>query len=379
MRQLQEALERVYYHNTPRQWGVAIAIAVVSFLALMLVRRLLVARLTAVAKRTSTVVDDILVDLVGKTRPYFLAIAALVLGSRWLTLPPKADRLLETGFALVLLAQIGVWGTTVVSGTIQRHIERRSVRADTTSASTIRAIGIAVKLLLWCVLIITALARFGVNVTALVTGLGIGGVAIALAVQSILSDVFAALSIVFDRPFDVGDFIVVDQVQGTVEHIGLKTTRLRSISGEQIIVSNGELLKNRIRNFKRMFERRVVFLIDVTYDTPPETMERLPAMVREVVTAQQPVRFDRSHFSGFTESALRVETVYFVLDPDYNRYLDIQQRINLELLRRFNAEHIRFAFPSRAIYVEASPAAGRSDGAGGAAAAAIEGRPAAMG
>jgi small-conductance mechanosensitive channel len=202
-----------------------------------------------------------------------------------------------------------------------------------------------------------------VNVTALVTGLGIGGVAIALAVQNVLSDVFAALAIVFDKPFDVGDAIAVDQVQGTVEHIGLKTTRIRSLSGEQIVISNNELLKNRIRNYKRMFERRVVFLLDVTYDTPPDTIGRIPAMVREIVNAQQPVRFDRSHFSGFTESALRVETVYFVLDPDYNRYLDIQQRINLELLRRFAAEGIRFAFPTRAIHVEASPATGLGDGA----------------
>ena len=361
--QLQEALERVYYHNTPRQWGVAVAIAVVAFVALMLLRRVLVRRLSVVAKRTTTIVDDALIELVARTRPYFLAMAAVLIASRWLTLPPNTDRALATAFAIVLLAQVGVWGTTVVSSLIQRQMARRSAHADSTSASTIRAIGIAVKLLLWTVVVITVLARLGVNVTALVTGLGIGGVAIALAVQSILSDVFAALSIVLDRPFDVGDVIVVDQAQGTVEHIGLKTTRIRSISGEQIIVSNGELLKNRIRNFKRMFERRVVFLLDITYDTPPETVERIPPMVREVVTAHQPVRFDRSHFTAFTESALRVETVYFVLDPDFNRYLDIQQRINLELLRRFNAERIRFAFPSRAIYVEASPGAPRTDGA----------------
>jgi small-conductance mechanosensitive channel len=363
--QLTEALDRVYYHNSVSAWGIASAIALGTFVVLMLARWLLVGRLAAIAKRTTTIADDILVELATKTRPYFLATASVVIGSRWLTLPPSTDRYLATAVLIVALLQIGVWGTTGVTFTIQRQVQRRSAHADAASASTIRAIGVGVKLVLWTVLIITALARFGVNVTALVTGLGIGGVAIALAVQNVLSDVFAALAIVFDKPFDVGDAIAVDQMQGTVEHIGLKTTRIRSISGEQIVISNNELLKNRIRNYKRMFDRRVVFLLDVTYDTSPETVERIPAMVREVVTSQQPVRFDRSHFSGFTESALRVETVYFVLDPDYNRYLDIQQRINLALLRRFAAEGIRFAFPTRAIHVEASPSAGRGDGAPG--------------
>ena len=361
--QLNEALDRVYYHNSLRAWGIALAIALGTFVGLMLARWLLVGRLTAIAKRTATAVDDMLVELVARTRPYFVAAVAIVIGSRWLTFPPSTDRHLATALLIVALAQIGAWGTTVVTFTIQRQVQRRRAHADAASASTIRAIGVGVKLVLWAVLIITALARFGVNVTALVTGLGIGGVAIALAVQSVLSDVFAALAIVFDKPFDVGDAIAVDNVQGTVEHIGLKTTRIRSLSGEQIVISNNELLKNRIRNYKRMFERRVVFLLDVTYDTPPEIMERLPAMVREIVTSEQPVRFDRSHFSGFTESALRVETVYFVLDPDYNRYLDIQQRINLALLRRFASEGVRFAFPTRAIHVEASPSADRADGA----------------
>jgi len=208
---------------------------------------------------------------------------------------------------------------------------------------------------LWVIVFITALDKFGVNVTTLVTGLGIGGVAIALAVQNVLGDLFAALSIVFDKPFDVGDSIAVDQMQGTVERIGLKTTRVRSVSGEQIIISNSELLKSRIRNYKRQLDRRVVFTTDVTYGTTPETVARIPGMIREVVSSQQPVRFDRSHFTQYTDSALRIETVYFVLDADYGRYLDIQQMINLELLRRFRAEQIELAFPTRTVVLEGVP------------------------
>jgi len=354
-------LDRVLYHNSMRQWAIAIAIALVAFLGLLLVRFVLVGRLGAVAKRTSTEWDDILVELVARTRPYFLAATAIVVGSHFLALPPTTDHYFDATFALVLLVQCGLWGVGAVDLWIQRHSSLRTSHSDIASATTMRALGLAAKLVLWTIVFITALDKFGVNVSTLVTGLGIGGVAIALAVQNILGDLFAALSIVFDKPFDVGDSIAVDQAQGTVERIGLKTTRIRSISGEQIIISNSELLKSRIRNYKRQLDRRVVFTTDVTYDTPPEVIASIPGMIREVISAQQPVRFDRSHFTQYTDSALRVETVYHVLDADYGRYLDIQQTINLELLRRFNAAKIEFAFPTRSIVINGAGVAGSSE------------------
>jgi small-conductance mechanosensitive channel len=338
-------LQQTFYHNSARQWGIALGTAIATLLILLLVRRILVDRLDTTARRTATGIDDAVLALARRTRVYFLSAAAVLVGARFLALPPTAESYLATAFILVALAQLGVWGTTGVNLWIQRQIERHRARADAASVSTMRALGIAAKVVLWTIVAITVLDQLGVNITALVTGLGIGGVALALAVQNILGDLLAALSIVFDKPFDVGDFIVVDEVQGTVEHIGLKTTRLRSISGEQVIVSNGDLLRSRIRNFKRMLERRVVFTTDVAHDTPPEVVAKIPATIREVVTTQQPVRFDRSHFSTYTDSALRIETVYYVLDPDYTRFLDIQQTINLELLRRFNADKIRLAFP----------------------------------
>jgi len=345
-------LDRVLYHNSVRQWAIAVAVALVTFLALLLVRYLLVGRLGAAAKRTSTEVDDILVEIVARTRPYFLAAAAIVVASRFLVLPTTTDRYFDAVFALVLLVQCGRWGGAVVDLWIDRRAGFRASHADVASVTTMRALGIAAKLVLWTIIFITALDKFGVNVTTLVTGLGIGGVAIALAVQNVLGDLFAALSIVFDKPFDVGDAIAVDQAAGTVERIGLKTTRIRSVSGEQIIISNSELLKSRIRNYKRQLDRRVVFTTDVTYDTSPDVLARIPGMMREVISAQNPVRFDRSHFTQYTDSALRIETVYYVLDADYTRYLDIQQTINLEVLRRFTAEKIQFAFPTRTIVVE---------------------------
>jgi small-conductance mechanosensitive channel len=203
--------------------------------------------------------------------------------------------------------------------------------------------------MVWALLFVAVLDNLGFDVTALVTGLGVGGIAIALAVQTILGDVLAAMAIVFDKPFVVGDFIVVDNFAGTVEEIGIKTTRVRSLSGEQLVFGNGELLKSRIRNFKRLHERRNVFTLDVTYDTPTDVVSRIPAILREIVESQQPVRFDRSHFSAYGESALRFETVYYVLDPEYNRHMDIQQAIFLAVLERFRREGIDFAFPTRTI------------------------------
>jgi small-conductance mechanosensitive channel len=344
--------DRVLYNNSMRSWAIALAVALGSFFALLLVRWLLIGRLAAIAKRTTTEIDDVLVEIVARTRPYFLVAAAIVFGSRFLILPPTTDTYVGAAFAIVLLVQCALWGAAAIDLWIQRRAESRATHHDVASVTTMRALGIGAKLVLWVIVFITALDKFGVNVTTLVTGLGIGGVAIALAVQNVLGDLFAALSIVLDKPFDVGDSIAVDQMQGTVERIGLKTTRVRSVSGEQIIISNSELLKSRIRNYKRQLDRRVVFTTDVTYDTAPEAVARIPGMIRELISTQQPVRFERSHFTQCTDSALRIETVYYVLDADYGRFLDIQQTINLELLRRLKAEHIELAFPTRTIVLE---------------------------
>jgi small-conductance mechanosensitive channel len=213
--------------------------------------------------------------------------------------------------------------------------------------------GVGAKVLIWILVFVTALTSvFSIAITPLITGLGVSGIAVALAVQNILGDVLAALAIVFDKPFDVGDSIGVDQITGVVEHIGLKTTRLRSVTGEQIIIGNGDLLKSRLRNYRRMSLRRVLFNLDVTYDTPTDLVAQLPRLVEEIVTKQNPVKFDRSHVASFGESAIRIETVYYVLDTDYKKYMDVQEAINLEVLRRFATQNVKFAFPSRTVYHE---------------------------
>ena len=204
------------------------------------------------------------------------------------------------------------------------------------------------------------LNNLGFDVTALIAGLGIGGVAIALAAQNILGDLFASLAIVLDRPFVVGDFIVFGDYLGTVERVGIKTTRIRSLSGEELVCSNTDLLATRIRNYKRMAERRVVFSIGVTYDTTAEQLARLPGLLREIVEAQPAVRFDRAHFQKYGDFALIFEIVYWMLDPDFNRFMDTQQAINLAIYRQAQAEGIAFAFPTQTIHLERSAPAAAS-------------------
>jgi small-conductance mechanosensitive channel len=190
-----------------------------------------------------------------------------------------------------------------------------------------------------------------VDITALVAGLGIGGVAVALALQNILGDLFASLSIVMDKPFVVGDFLMVGDFLGSVEKIGLKTTRLRSLSGEQLVFSNTDLLGSRIRNFGRMFERRVVFNIGVTYDTPRDRLQLIPGIVREAVEAEKGTRFDRSHFSKYGDFSLNFENVYYVLSADFNQHMDVQQAIFYAIHRRFEEEGIAFAYPTQTLIV----------------------------
>jgi len=186
--------------------------------------------------------------------------------------------------------------------------------------------------------------------------LGIGGIAVALAMQNILGDLFASLSIAIDKPFVIGDFIVLGEEMGTVEQVGLKTTRIRSLGGEQIILSNNDLLQSRIRNYKRLQERRAVFAIGVTYDTPADKLERIPELIRQAIEAQADARFDRAHFKSFGASSLDFEAVFYVLKPDYNVFMNVQQAINLQLVRSFAGQGIEFAFPTQTLHLHGGPA-----------------------
>jgi small-conductance mechanosensitive channel len=348
-----DILNRQFLGNSVQAWLTASVTAAILFVVLIIVRQLLVSRLGKLAARTTNQIDDLIVALIGETRAWVLLVLALYVGLSPLKLPPRVEMYLPPAAKLVLLWQAAVWGVGAIAFWVKHHLDHRTGSGDRAGVAMINAIGVGGKLLLWLLVAITALKSvFAIEITPLITGLGVSGIAVALAVQNILGDLLAAAAIVFDKPFDVGDTIGVDTITGTVEHIGLKTTRIRSVTGEQIIIGNGDLLKSRLRNFRRMYQRRVLFNLDVTFDTPSDALARLPGIIEKIVSSQTPVKFDRCHVSSFSESAIRIETVYYVLDPDYRKYMDVQQAINLEVLRRFAAEQVKFAFPSRTVYHE---------------------------
>ncbi|HJW81049.1 MAG TPA: mechanosensitive ion channel family protein [Acidiferrobacterales bacterium] len=344
------ALEQVLLANTLADWLSALGIAIGAFAAFWILKRSVIRRFAVYAQTTPTRVDDFLAAAFAATRLLLLAPLALFAAVQVLTLPVRAEHAVSQLTVIALLLQSAIWGHHFIASWM-RHTLRVKRAEDAASASTAAVLGFLARLGLWSLALLLALDNLGFNITALLTGLGIGGVAVALAAQNILGDLFASLSIVLDRPFVVGDFIVVGDQLGTVEYIGLKTTRVRSLSGEQIVFSNTDLLKSRIRNYKRMHERRVPFTFGVVYQTPPDQLAAIPQLVRTCVEAQANTRFDRAHFKEYGDSALVFEAVYFVLDADYNVYMDIHQAVLLELFRRLREHGIEFAYPTRTLHV----------------------------
>jgi len=343
--------ERHFYGNPLYDWIAAIGIGIALTLALYFVQRLLLRRLSAWAGRTASRFDDFVIDILSHTHFPFLLIVSFYFGLQYLELPPKPTRLIEQITIIALLTQVALWGNHWIALWLKDHMKRHK-DTDAAAATTMSVLGFIARVTLWSVLLLMILENLGFNITSLVASLGIGGVAVALASQNILGDIFASVVIAMDKPFVLGDFLIVGDALGTVEYIGLKTTRLRSLGGEQIVFSNAELLKYRIHNYKRMYERRVVFGFGVTYQTPLAQLEAIPSKLKEIVTAQQKTRFDRAHFKEFGDSSLNFEVVYFVQDPDFNLYMDIQQTINLALMRYFERERIDFAYPTRTLYLQ---------------------------
>jgi len=343
-------LTTMFYGNPVWRWFLSLGMILAVWFLLHIILRLVIRRLRGFVSRTPGQLDDLLADLLEKTRFLFILILAIFAGSLVLSLPSAAVTGLRTLFILSLLLQAGYWGNAVVTFFISRFIKRK-LKEDAAVATSLSALGFLAKFTIWSIVALIALDNLGIDVTALIAGIGIGGIAIALAVQNILSDLFASLSIIIDKPFVIGDFIIVGDLLGTVERIGLKTTRVRSLSGEQIIFSNNDLLSSRVRNYKRMYERRVAFSIGVTYDTKVELLERIPSMIEEIIGSQENTRFDRCHFKSFGDFALIFETVYYMLTPDYTAYMDAQQEINLAIARRFEEEGIEFAYPTQTIHL----------------------------
>lgn len=342
--------EWTFYHNTLLGWLIALLVAAVVYAALSFVRWVGVRQLRALAARVEADALAVALAALRGTRQWFLFVLALRAGTLTLVLPARLDHLLAVIVVVALVIQLAIWTNRASRQWLSRYAERK-MDEDAASVTTMRVIVFMARVAAWTIVLLVALDNLGIDITALIAGLGIGGIAVALAVQNILGDLFASLSIVIDKPFVVGDFVIVDEYLGTVAHIGLKTTRVTSLSGEQLVFSNNDLLNSRIRNFKRMSERRVVFSFGVIYQTPLEKIEAIPGIVREIIEDKELARFDRAHFKEFGPSSLNFEVVYHVLVPDFNSYMDVQQAINVELYRRLEELGVQFAYPTQTLYV----------------------------
>ncbi len=344
-------LSRSFLGNTALDWIIALVVAAVVWAAVRIFFRIVLSRMKALAAKTETDIDDLVTELLEKTKGLFVALVAVYAGARSLELPPEIDsiftRLLVVGF----LIRGAFWANGVVNYLLGSWAAMK-FEGYPNITTAMGSVGFLIRFAVWATFIMLALDNLGIDVGPLVASLGIGGLALGLALQGTLSDLFASFSIIFDKPFAVGDYIQVGSLAGTVEHVGLKTTRVKSLTGEQLVFSNSDLLGSRIQNFQRREERRCAFTLGVTYDTTPEQLERIPGLIQEIIEGQENTRFDRCFFMTFGDSALNIDTVYHMQVPDFATYGATHHSINLEIFKRFAEEGIEFAYPTQTIHVE---------------------------
>jgi small-conductance mechanosensitive channel len=349
-----DKVNEVLNANSLQSWLAALGILAATLIILGVLLRWGVRRLAKSALATQHDVDDFLADFLNRTRWYFIVVGGIYAASLALIIPEPWQAALRTILLVATLLQAGLWGITVINYVVRRKVTV-SLDGGTADATTLNALGLVVKIVMWSVLTLLILENItGIRVDTLIASLGIGGIAVALAVQNILGDLFSALTIALDKPFVIGDTITVGEFTGTVEHVGLKSTRVRSLTGEQLVFSNSDLLGSRIRNYKRMQRRRVVFTIGVTYQTPHTQLQEIPAMLRAIIEGRENVTFDRAHLRDFSPASINFEVVYFMEIPDYLPFMDVQQSINLDIFQRFDEAGIVFANPLQTIVINPS-------------------------
>lgn len=339
----------IFLGNSLLNWSIAIGIILVSWSVIRFGKTIVFNRLKTFSAKTHTNLDDFIVLLAERTLLPALYIVSVYGGISYLTIAPKFEKILHVAVLVASIFLITRAITSVIQYFIQSAINRKT--GDTESKKQARGIILIANIVVWILALVFLINNLGYNITSVITGLGIGGVAIALASQTILGDLFNYFVIFFDKPFEVGDFIIVDTKMGVVEYIGVKSTRIRTLSGEQLICSNTDLTNSRVHNYKRMEKRRVVFSFGVVYDTAVEKMEAIPGLVKKIIESQESTQFDRAHFSGFGDFSLNFEVVYYILSADYNMFMDRQQAIYLALLKCFKNNGVEFAYPTQTLLI----------------------------
>lgn len=344
-------LQKVIFNNTILDYLLALLVFAASLIVLKIIKTIIIVRLKAFFKKTKTNVDDIVIDALDSIHWPFFVFVSIYVSLQFVNVPDIVSRLAYYIFMIALVYYAIRFVSSLINYASRIVIQKKE--AEQQNAGIIRLIATVLKIGLWVGALLLILSNMGYNVTSLIAGLGIGGLAIGLALQNILGDLFSSLAIYFDKPFKVGDFVIVGQYMGTVKHVGVKTTRIEALQGEEIVMANSDLTNSRIQNFGIMKRRRIVFEFGVTYDTPASKLEQIPGWVKEIIDKPEITEYDRSHFKAFGDSSLNYENVYYINSGDYNEYMDVQQAINLSIVKKFEAEGVEMAFPTRTVYMKA--------------------------
>jgi len=349
---LNDFLQITFYGNRMADYLSCLLIFFAGIIIILLIKSLILRRLRTWSEKTDTTIDDFLVKIFEKKLIPVLYFGAFYLSTKLLTLSRFADKVVTIA-GIVFLSILGIrFLVALLNYSIESYWIKNEV--DENRRKSLKGIITVTKFIVWGIGITFLLDNLGFEISTVIAGLGIGGIAIALAAQTVLGDLFSYFTIFFDRPFEIGDFIIIGDFRGTVEYIGIKTTRIRSLDGEQIVISNTDLTNSRVRNYKRMNTRRVNFKLGVTYQTTLEQLKDIPGIITEIIKGIDETVFDRAHFSSYGDFSLNLDVVYYVQDRDYAKYMNIQQEINFRIMEEFNKHNIEFAYPTQTLFVEKS-------------------------
>lgn len=346
---LEEILKQVFFGNRVVDYAIGAGLFLAGFIFIKIFQVVLLKRLRRLADATATTLDDFLIGIVQSTLLPLAYFGTFYLCVNTLNMAPLLKKAVDIITMVVLMIFAARFATTLIGYGLQIYLAKRG--KDASLERSLNGISRIAKLVVWGLAIMFLLDNLGFKISAVIAGLGIGGVAVALAAQAVLGDLFSYFSIIFDRPFEIGDFIIIGDYLGSIEHIGIKTTRLRSLGGEQLVFSNTDLTNSRVRNYKRMNKRRVVFKIGVTYQTTLEQVKAIPGIIGDIIKNVKDATLDRSHFSSYGDFSLIFETVYYVTGADYNKYMDTQQKINFAIKEEFEKRGIEFAYPTQTLFL----------------------------
>ncbi|MFA6277214.1 MAG: mechanosensitive ion channel family protein [Pedobacter sp.] len=347
---MDKILNQIIWNNSVYQWGFAFIISAGLCLIIKLFKKWGLRKAKKWAQNTQTNWDDFIINTLETAGIPLLYISSVYFGLKMLVFDEKIDQVIHVAYLVTITFYI----LKIVSSAFRKFVHSFIKREENGEGKEKQAAGLIIiaNVIIWILGSIFLIDNLGYNVTTLIAGLGVGGIAIALAAQTVLGDLFSYFVIFFDRPFEIGDFVVVGDKNGVIEYIGIKTTRIRTLSGEQLICSNTDLTNSRLHNFKRMERRRILFSLGVTYQSTHQQLSIIPELVREIINAKTKLQYDRGHFSGYGDFSLNFEFVYYVLDADYNIYMDNQQEVYLEIFQAFKKEGIEFAYPTQTLFLQ---------------------------